>query len=119
LDTNFLLGMMKASAVVASTLQRLNLSTGECAYSAVTRMELLGFPGITENEATLIKERLRLLTYLPLTHQIEDAVITLRQKRRIKLPDAMIAATALTHGLDLLTLDEGLQSVMASAQLPN
>jgi predicted nucleic acid-binding protein len=28
----------------------------------------------------------------------------------------VIAATALTHGLELLTLDEGLSAVMASAR---
>jgi predicted nucleic acid-binding protein len=36
--------------------------------------------------------------------------------RRIKLLDALIAATALTHGLELLTLDEGLSTVMALAR---
>ena len=56
------------------------------------------------------------LTYLALDRQIEDQAITLRRQRRIKLPDAVIAATALTHGLELLTLDEGLSAVMASAR---
>ena len=56
------------------------------------------------------------LTYLALDRQIEDSAIALRRQRRIKLPDAVIGATALTHGLELLTLDEGLSAVMASAR---
>lgn len=116
LDTNFLLGMMKSAPAVQAMLQRLAPLTGQCAYSAVTRMELLGFPGITEAEEALIKSRLHELTYLALDRQIEDSAIALRRQRRIKLPDAMIAATALTHGLELLTLDEGLSVVMASAR---
>ena len=56
------------------------------------------------------------LPYLALDRQIEDSAIALRRQRRIKLPDAVIAATALTHGLELLTLDEGLSAVMASAR---
>jgi predicted nucleic acid-binding protein len=35
------------------------------------------------------------LTYLALDRQIEDSAIALRRQRRIKLPDAVIAATAL------------------------
>lgn len=116
LDTNFLLGMMKSAPAVQAMLQRLAPLTGQCAYSAVTRMELLGFPGITDAEEALIKSRLHELTYLALDRQIEDSAIALRRQRRIKLPDAVIAATALTHGLELLTLDEGLSAVMASAR---
>ena len=36
---------------------------------------------------------------------IEDATIAFRQKYRTKLPDAIIAATAECHQLELLTLD--------------
>jgi predicted nucleic acid-binding protein len=43
---------------------------------------------------------------------VEDHAIQLRRARRVKLPDALIAATALCHGLQLLTLDMGLLSVM-------
>lgn len=50
--------------------------------------------------------------YLPITREIEDQAIALRRQRRIKLPDALIAATALHNGLELLTLDAGLLSVM-------
>ena len=41
--------------------------------------------------------------------------IELRRSRRVKLPDALIAATALCHGLALLTMDVGLQSVLHGA----
>jgi hypothetical protein len=79
-------------------------------------MELLGFHGMTEAEETLIESRLRELTYLPIDRRIEDSAIALRRLRRIKLPDALIAATALTHGLELLTLDEGLSTAMLLAR---
>ena len=116
LDTNFLLGMMKSAPAVQTTLQRLTPLTGQCAYSAVTRMELLGFHGMTEAEETLIESRLRELTYLPIDRRIEDSAIALRRLLRLKLPDALIAATALTHGLELLTLDEGLTTAMLLAR---
>lgn len=71
------------------------IHVGECSYSAISRMELLGFHGITRVEESLIRQKLDRLTYLPLTGNIEDVVIDLRQTRKIKLPDAIIAATAL------------------------
>ncbi|MDD2712735.1 MAG: PIN domain-containing protein [Simplicispira sp.] len=52
---------------------------------------------------------------MPIDLSVEDRAIALRRSRRVKLPDALIAATALVHGLQLLTLDAGLQSVMREA----
>jgi predicted nucleic acid-binding protein len=108
LDTNFFLGILKSNPLVLAELSSRRLFAGECSYSAVTRMELLGFHSITREEESLIVQKLEHLTYLPLTRDIEDKVIELRQLRKIKLPDAIIAATALCSGIDLLTLDRHL-----------
>jgi hypothetical protein len=116
LDTNFILGLLKADPLVFAQLSSRQLHVGECSYSAITRMELLGFHNITRDEETLIKQKLDRLTYLPLTENIENIVIALRQSRKIKLPDAIIAATALFNDLELLTLDQHLLSVMSTAQ---
>jgi len=115
LDTNFILGMLKNSPEVSEILASKQLNASQCAYSAVTRMELLGFPGITFDEDALIRSRLDLFGYLPIDLAVEDRAIQLRRSRQVKLPDALIAATALCHGLQLLTLDAGLQSVMHGA----
>ena len=115
LDTNFILGMLKATPTVLDVINRERLMAGQCAYSAITRMELLGFPGITGDEDSLIRSRLSMFTYLPVDVAVEDRAIALRRSRRVKLPDALIAATALTYGLRLLTLDVGLQAVFRDA----
>ena len=79
-------------------------------------MELLGFPGISRDEESIIRQKLERLHYLPLTRAVEDVVISLRQTRKIKLPDAIIAATALCAGAELLTLDKPLQSVVQNKE---
>ena len=56
LDTNFILGMLKGTPAVVELIQRERLMAGQCAYSAITRMELLGFPGITPVEDMLIRD---------------------------------------------------------------
>lgn len=111
LDTNFILGLLKSQPVVLEEVALRHLSIAECAYSAITRIELLGFSGISRDEESLIRQKLERLTYLPLSRAIEDVAISLRQTRKIKLPDAVIAATALCAGIELLTLDKHLQSV--------
>jgi predicted nucleic acid-binding protein len=114
LDTNFVLGMLKASPAVMGVLGANPPLASKCGYSAVTRMELLGFQGITPEEDSLIRTRLVSLRYFPIDRDVEDAAIALRRQRKIKLPDALIAATAWVHQLDLLTLDEGLRAVVTS-----
>ena len=42
----------------------------------------------------------------------KDVAIAVRRTRKVKLPDAIIAATAIHLQLELLTLDVGLQSVV-------
>lgn len=115
LDTNFILGLLSSQPEVLSEVAARKLLISECAYSAITRMELLGFTGIEREEESLIRQRLGRMTYLPVTRAIEDIAIDLRQTRKIKLPDAVIAATAICAGLSLLTLDQHLQAVFAGA----
>jgi len=73
--------------------------------------------GITHEEDLFIRQKLTHLTYLPLTLAIEDVVIDLRRTRKIKLPDAIIAATALCFGIELPTLDQHLLAVVRSGAL--
>ena len=114
LDTNFILGILKSSPAVLGEISERKILASECAYSAITRMELLGFPGITSAEDGLIRQKLESFTPISLTLPIEDVVIKLRQTRKIKLPDAIIAATAIFAGVELLTLDQHLLAVVQS-----
>lgn len=114
LDTNFILGILKRDPLVLAEVTSRRILADECSYSAIARMELLGFHGIKREEEALIRQKLEHLTYLPLTRDIEDMVIGLRQSRKIKLPDAIIAATALCSGTELLTLDQHLLAVARS-----
>lgn len=52
-----------------------------------------------------------ILGLLKSTPEVEDLTIALRRTRKVKLPDALIAAKAIHHGLELLTLDQTLMSV--------
>ena len=113
LDTNFVLGLLKATPEVVDLVADRDLLASSCAYSAVTRMELLGYPDITSAEERLITDRLSKFTYLAITSEVEDLAIALRRTRRVKLPDALVASTAMHHDLELLTLDRTLLAIIA------
>lgn len=116
LDTNFILGLLQRNDRVMEIVANRNILAGSCAVSVITRMELLGFPGITLYEEQLIWERLTEFQYAPLTREIENIVITIRRTRKIKLPDAIIAGTAYFLEAELLTLDRQLSSVASSLE---
>lgn len=88
------------------------IESQRCGYSAITRMELLGFPGISVSERRLISQKLSCLVYIPLTPLIEDETIRLRSSYRIKLPDAIIAASSLVSGSQVLTHDKALLKII-------
>lgn len=111
LDTNFVLGLLKATPEVLAIVTERDLLASNCAYSAVTRMELLGYPDMTSDEERLISDRLSKFTYLSISSEVEDFAIALRRKRKLKLPDALIAATAIHYSLELLTLDQALLAI--------
>ncbi len=50
-DTNILIGLTKGYEPANEKLSGIDLS--DCAFSAITRMEVLGYPGITEKEKQL------------------------------------------------------------------
>lgn len=74
--------------------------------SVITRMELLAYPDITTDEEDGICRFLSDLVVVPLDDAIETMTITMRRNTRLKLPDAIIAATAVILGATLITGDQ-------------
>ena len=71
--------------------------------SIVTYIEALGYQRLLESEKRSLEHFFRNSEILPLTDAIADQAISLRQQRRMALGDAIIAATAMTHSLALVT----------------
>ena len=112
LDTNVILGLLKGAPEVEQIASMKSASSDACAYSAITRIELLGFSDIGAADDKTIRDLLDNFLYLPVTRQIEDIAITLRrQPKKVKLPDALILATAHAHNLQLVTLDQDLNKL--------
>jgi hypothetical protein len=117
LDINVVIGVLKEVTPAVERLRSIGDDT-PLAYSAITRMELMGYPDLTDDERAAIESTLATMTYIGLTRAIEDRTIALRRNHRIKLPDAIIAATALESSYRLLTLDDALATVFATVSEP-
>ena len=70
--------------------------------SVVVRIELLSWQGAPA-EMQALEDFIAATEVLPLDEPVTQQTIRLRQQHRVKLPDAIIAATALAHGIPLLT----------------
>jgi predicted nucleic acid-binding protein len=81
------------------------LLENDCFISFVTKLELLGYSKITPNEETNILQFLSKVTILPMSEAIEAETIQIRRKTKLKLPDAIIAATAIVIGAELVSTD--------------
>ena len=66
-------------------------------------MEILGHRFGDKGEEKFIQELLELFNMLYIDREIADKVIEIRKKERIKLPDDIIAATAISNELFLIT----------------
>ena len=103
LDTN-------AVIYLVSGRLALPLPDGRYSISIITEIELLSFAGIPAEEEQRIRDLLLLLDRVQLTDAVRDEAINLRRKNRLKLPDAIIAASALTHDAIMLTNDRAFSS---------
>jgi len=70
--------------------------------SVVTKIEVLGF-NAPEEDYQLLTNFMNDATVLDLTSNIVDLTIKIRKEYKTKLPDAIIAATALAYDLILIS----------------
>lgn len=100
LDTNIIIYLYGADLddVVAKKLQSSTLDTCNIIIA-----EVLGYKQIEAEAARYFKDLFDTMHNHLLDKEVTNKVIGLRRETDIKLPDAIIAATALVNGLELWT----------------
>jgi hypothetical protein len=79
--------------------------------SVISEMELLSYPSLDDAALVQIHSLLSEVTVVELTVEIRELAIGLRRKHALKLPDAIIAATALSLEAQLIANDTKLLRV--------
>ena len=73
------------------------------AVSAVSYVEVLGYDQLDDEERQYLEAFFRLARVFPLSQAVLDQAVALRQQRKMSLGDALVAGTALAHGLTMVT----------------
>lgn len=71
--------------------------------SIITKIEVLSFNPDKDDNYTVLVDFFEAASIFDLANDIVNKTIQIRQKQKIKLPDAVIAATALCNGFKLIS----------------
>lgn len=104
-DTNILIYHLSGQLNEYGTALLREGCLGKGGCSVISRIELLGFEQ-SEAEEIQAKRVLAQLAEFSLTSEIAERTISIRKHLKIKIPDAVIAATALEHSLQLVTRNQ-------------
>lgn len=100
LDSNILIYRSKDILTFQDILER---GYEELFVSVAVYMEVLGFSFENPKEQLVLEQAMATLPIVQTDMEIAGYVVGYRRQRRIKLPDAIILATARKLGADLMT----------------
>jgi len=81
------------------------------AISVITKIEALSWKASDPAFETIASRFIASSAVFDLTPAVVDKTIELRRAMRIKIPDAIIAATAIVHNLTLITSDSDFNAI--------
>jgi predicted nucleic acid-binding protein len=106
IDTNIALYLLSGNDTIAQLLE------GSIVHlSFITELELLGYHGITKQEQHRIRLFLKDCLIHNISSDIKELSIDIRQRNRLKLPDSIIAATALQLEIPFISADSGFKKI--------
>jgi len=102
IDTNIVIYLLNGDETLKNFLNK-----KEIYISFITELELLSFPGITSNERIIIKKFISDCHVVVFNTKMKEVIVSLKSQHKTKLPDAIIAASAMVESLSFLTADKG------------
>lgn len=113
LDTNAIVQLLKGNKELIAVLGAADF----IATSIVAEMEYLSFSGLTDADVALyqaFRERIQVYDVPSADTVFTQLVVKARKEHELKLPDAIIAGTAIAKGLIILTADDHFKKPKAS-----
>jgi len=106
IDTNILIYLTSGNSDIAELIRDKQVS-----ISVITEMEIRSWPSLTKPETEVLGRMLNQFYISPLNESIKEKAIEIRKLTKLKLPDAVICATAIYFDVPLLTADQALKKV--------
>ena len=104
LDTNAVIQLLAGNPSLIKMVE----DSDFLAISVISKLEFLSYPDLTEDEKNAFSELLEDLTVFDLMASdsaLMQEAVAMRIDGGLKLPDAVIAATALVNGCEVITND--------------
>jgi predicted nucleic acid-binding protein len=103
LDTNTAIYYLNGAFHQQAKIALDNILTVECNISVISQIELLGWTPPNNASSVPIQSFVDASIIFPLSQDIVQKTIEIRRAKKIKLPDAIIAATALVHDFEIIS----------------
>jgi predicted nucleic acid-binding protein len=103
LDTNIVINYLDASLPVSGMKMLDKIVDDEPIISVITKMETLGFKFKSISEENTMETFINASTILEVSNLVVNKTIVIRKNKKINLPDAIIAASAIVFDLTLIT----------------
>ena len=105
-DTNPLIYLLDGNRDIARFID------GKQIYlSVITELELFGKQNLSLQDNEIIESLLRGCFVIDINQEIKHIYRKIKQQQIIKLPDAIVAATAIYLDIPLLTFDKGFKNI--------
>ena len=106
IDTNIAIALLNGDEQITTLFDGKDVR-----ISFITEFELLCKPGMNVSEKKNIQAFIDDCTVLEINPSIKEVTISVKQSGKMKLPDAIIAATSIFWNLPFFTRDEDFKNV--------
>jgi hypothetical protein len=103
IDTNILIYHFANQIPIAAQETLDKIFKDHFNISVITKIEFLGWKNFNDKQLKKATEFLGFATVINMSKPVIDKTIKIRQTHNIRLPDAVIAATALSRNMTLVT----------------
>lgn len=103
IDTNILIYYLGGEKAVVEQVDLWRKEFGFLITSTIVQIELLSYPDLRPREVRIIAELLATMHVVAVDDAVASLAAAVRRSYRLKLADAIVAATALHTGTSLVT----------------
>ena len=104
-DTNIFIDFFSGRSRIDEIFSFDFINQNDIIISQINRIELLSHPNILPAEEKMFEFFLNSFRIININTEIEKLTIQLRRKYKLKLPDAIIASTAISENAEIVTRD--------------
>lgn len=110
LDTNAVISIVNGNEQLITLLE----SSSFVAFSIISIIEFLAYSNLTEKDITVFEKMVEESSVISLRNtdkELINTITSIRKSHKIKLPDAILAATAIHYQCQIISNDKELKKI--------